>query len=322
MTILRGEINPARRPQPVQSETVDRIGRKLRALVLLGGAVRPTPLSTAVVRSVLDLPIAENHTVLKQWHSQATSLARDLSLERLPVRVMINRNSVRPTLTTSENHVVMRIHEDEAEYRGTAGVLHDLTDHYDDDDFVLVANGAQVILTALTDLFGLLADTAADVSLISNSDGSPSSAMLVRCGVLRQVPEIGFVDMKEQALPKIANSHKVVAVHQAESTSVPIRTLTDYIHALRWFHGRSTDGFTGTNAFAEPWQPTFSIIEKDADVNSGARVHDSVVLAGAHIERGALLVQSVVCPGARIHRREVVTDRLVMADQRRKRRDK
>jgi NDP-sugar pyrophosphorylase family protein len=320
MTILRGEINPARRPQPVKSETVGHVGKKLRALVLLGGTVRPTSLSTAVGRSVLDLPIAEDHTVLKQWHAQATSLASDLELERLPVRVMINRNSVRPTLATSENHVVMRIHEDEAEYRGTAGVLHDLTDHYDDDDFVLVANGAQVTLTPLTDLFSQLAATNADVSLISNRDGSPSGAMLVRCGVLRQVPEIGFVDMKEQALPKIAKSNSVVVVHQTESTSVPIRTLTDYIHALRWYHGRSTEGFTGTNAFAEAWQARFSIIEKDAKVDANARVHDSVVLGGARVEHGALLVQSVACPGARIHRKEVVTDRLVMADQHRKRR--
>ena len=325
MTILRGEINPAEQPKPVQSEAAEHIGRKLRALVLLGGAMRPTPLITAVARSILDLPIAEDRTVLRQWHAQATNLANDLSVERLPVRVMINRNSARPNLTTSENHVVIRIHEDETEYRGTAGVLHDLTDHYDDDDYVLVVNGSQIVLKRLTEIFGILAETAADVSLISHHDGSPSNAMLVRCGALRQISEIGFVDMKEQALPKIANRHRVVVVHQTEPTAIPIRTMTDYIRALRWFHTESndetTERFARDHPFAEAWQPTFSIIEKGATVERDARIHDSVILAGAYIERGGVLVQSIVCPGGRIRRKEVVTDRLVMADSRRKRRD-
>src|SRR5690606_20299334 len=97
---------------------------------------------------------------------------------------------------------------DPVEYRGIGGVLRDLAGDYHRDDYILVANAAQLLLSPLSELATLLAesdaDGPADVSLISHRDGTPSGLMLIRCGSLWCIPQVGYVDMKEQALPMIA----------------------------------------------------------------------------------------------------------------------
>ena len=288
--------------------------QRLRALVLLSGSVRPTPLSAAIGRSVLDLPIDAERSVMDYWHQQVTVLVEQLQLEHLPVRVMINRRSDPPTVNPGSNgRVVMQVEEDTSEYRGTAGVLRDLARAYDDRDLLLVANGAQVTLEPLGDLFMALAETHGDISIVSHADGTPSSMMLVRCGVLEAISDVGFVDMKEQALPRIAQRHAVTVVDRARPVGLPIRNRADYLLAVRWHHRHMADSDYQTDPFAEAWQPTFGLIEAGAEVDQAARVHDSVVLRGAREERGAGLVQSVVCPGGVVRRNRTVIDRLVEA---------
>ncbi len=296
----------------VQTEAGDWLRHRLRAIVLLAGAVRPTGLSALIGRSVLDLPTDEGQSVLAHWHSLGAELTEHLQLQSLPMRVMINPGSTHPTaVATTGNHVSVSIEHDSTEYRGTAGVLRDVAEDYEDSDVLLVANGAQVVWESLSNLVGVMAGDRADLSLISNEDGTPSGLMLVRCAVLRDVSAIGFVDLKEQALPRIAREHMVSVVERSEPCGLPIRTLSDYIEALRSLHRRRAGQSNVADAFAEGWQPTFGIVEDGAEVDTGVRTHDSVVLRGARVERGAVLVQSVVCPGGVVKRHQVVTDSLV-----------
>lgn len=286
--------------------------RRLRALVLLSGSVRSTGLSTAIGRSMLDLPIDADRSILDCWGKEALAMVELLKIDHLPVRVMIDRQSDKPTVRLTDDRVAIQIEEDASAFRGTAGVLRDVAQHYDDDDLLLVANGAQVVLEPLAGLLTDMAETRGDISIVSYADGTPSGMMLVRCGVLDQIPEVGFVDMKEQALPKIAERHRVTVVKRDRVIGMPIRSHADYILALRSHHGRDLNvEATDADCFAEAWPPTFQLIETDAQVDDSARVHDSVVLKGATVERGAVLVQSVVCPGAIVQRNQTVTDQLV-----------
>ena len=305
--------------------------QRLRALVLLGGSVRPTALGLCTSRAVLDLPLDGKGSVLTGWLDQAADLARAVGIDKLPVRVMVNHKSPEPVSADPRHYGAFRVERDLSEYRGTGGVLRDLANDYADDDLIVVANAAQILLEPLPSIVAELEKTGGDVSVVSHEDGTPSGIMLVACKTLRLIAEGGYVDMKEQALPQIATQFDVRVLSRRRPTGLSIRTLEDYIHALRYHHRRSaarllaggtaataTAGTaaagTGVDAMAEDWSPLFSLVEAGATVDPSARIHDSVVLEGGVVEAGAVLVRSVVCPGGVLRRDRTAMETMVTAD--------
>ena len=318
------EVPPAPRLQAVESlataapaETSSSDGRhqlsRLRALVLLGGSVRPTALGLATGRSVLDLPLDENGSVFNGWLDQAADLSRALGLAELPVRVMVNQRSPEPTSAEPRHYGRFRVERDLSDYRGTGGVLHDLATEYADDDLILVANAAQVLLDPLTSIADALQRTGGDVTVVSHEDGTPSGIMLMACKTLREISEHGYVDMKEQALPQIAARFNVRVLARRRPTGLPIRTLEDYIEALRYHHRRKSGKRGVIDPLSEDWNPTFALVEPGAQVDPTARVHDSVVLKDAVVEAGAVLVRSVVCSAAYLRRDRTAVETFVTA---------
>lgn len=304
-------------PQLVGAQPARRVGmrpaflNRLRSVVLLAGSVRPNPLRKAVGRFVLELPIEAQHSLLDNWHQQLAATAVHFSIERLPIRVIVDRTTPMPAATEWNGPCEFRFEQDPFEYRGTGGLLVDLARQYDDDDYLLVANAQQVLFEPLPILTASLSDADADLSMICLADGTPAGLMLVRCGCLHSVPRVGFVDLNEQALPAIARDHDVVVVRHTRQISAPIRTLSSYLDAVRQYHHlRAGQAATG-GAFAEDWQATFGIIEPGAAVDPSAVVHDSIVLSGGQVENGALLVRAVVCPEGFVPRGKSAIDSLV-----------
>ena len=295
---------------------------RLRALVLLGGSVRPTALGLTTGRSVLDLPLDENGSVFNGWLDHAAELCRSLGLAELPVRVMVNQRSPEPASAEPRHYGRFRVERDLSEYRGTAGVLRDLARDYADDDLILVANAAQILLDPLTSIADALQRTGGDVTVVSHEDGTPSGMMLVACKTLRDISETGYVDMKEQALPQIAERFDVRVLARRRPTGVPIRTLEDYIQALRYHHRRKAGKRVSIDPLSEDWNPTFALVEPGAQVDPTARVHDSVVLKDAVVEAGAVLVRSVVCSAAFLRRDRTAVETFVTAASDRGRRSR
>ena len=289
---------------------------RLRALVLLGGSVRANALVASTGRSVLDLPLDESGSVLNFWLQQAGEVAKSVRLDKLPVRVMVDQNSPEPASADPRFIGNYRVERDLSEYRGTGGVLHDLARDYHDDDLLLVANAAQVLLDPLPLILTALRRKRADVAVISHEDGTPSGIMLVTRKVLQLLPDMGFIDMKEQGLPLIASKFEVRAVRRRRPTGLPIRHLDGYIQALHYYHRRRGGVAPVADPLAEDWSPSFSLVEPGASVAATARVHDSVVLAGARVEEGAVLVRSLVCPGALVRRDRNVVDQIISLDRR------
>jgi exopolysaccharide biosynthesis WecB/TagA/CpsF family protein len=286
--------------------------RHVKAVVLLGGSVRPSRLTAAIERSILDLPLEDGRSVLWHWQEQARVLRRFVGSAALPVRVLVDQSSMEPTAPLEADGVEVFVERDLSPYRGTGGVLRDLSAEYRDDDVLLVANAAQALLVPLPDLVLSLAEQDADVSLIAHTDGTPSGLMLIRCRALRRVSQTGYVDMKEQALPAIAKAFKVTHLIQTSATGMPIRTLEEYMSALQRRYRLAQGKPTPNNPFAEDRRPTFAIVEKGAQIDRDARVHDSVVLTGAVVEAGAVVVRSIVCPGGMLAAGETAIDSLVM----------
>jgi N-acetylglucosaminyldiphosphoundecaprenol N-acetyl-beta-D-mannosaminyltransferase len=279
---------------------------RLRELVLLGGSVRPGPLATGIDRNVLDLPTGNGATVLSRWMDQAAEVAKLLGIEHLPVRLLVDAHAAEPR-SAAAGHYPCRIERDTSEYRGTGGLLASLASNYQDDDLILVGNAAQILLDPLAQLLQDLHQTGGDVAIVAHRDGTPTGIMLVTCRTLRLIPNVGFVDMKEQALPAIAAQYDVRVLQCRQRTGVPIRTLSDYVAALRALH-RSDQQRIDDEALAEDWRSTFAIVEPGATVAASARVLDSVVLAGATVEAGAVLVRSLIAGNAVVRRDRKIVD--------------
>ncbi len=52
------------------------------------------------------------------------------------------------------------------------------------------------------------------------------------------IPETGFVDLKEQALALMAGTYDVTVLNCRRPTGLPVRTLADYIVAMRHYEQR------------------------------------------------------------------------------------
>jgi N-acetylglucosaminyldiphosphoundecaprenol N-acetyl-beta-D-mannosaminyltransferase len=294
--------------------------RRLRGLILLGGSLRPTSLSSNIGRSVLDLPVDERGSILKHWCLQAAELAKMASLETLPIRVLVDQVSPAPMSDSEANPCLLKVEQDRSEYRGTGGVLGDLAEEYERDDLILVANAAQIMLEPLWAIAAALDQCQGEVSLVAHEDGTPSGVMLLNGAALRLIPRSGFVDMKEQAMPLIASRMEVGVLHRRRPTALPIRTLEDYITALRQHHGRLEGKRPSTDPLAEGWRPIFSVVEPGAVVDPLARLHDSVVLRGGRVEAGAVLVRSIVCAGGVLRKDYPAVDQFLTPDHKAARR--
>jgi N-acetylglucosaminyldiphosphoundecaprenol N-acetyl-beta-D-mannosaminyltransferase len=301
---------PVTAPAPAHGRSL----HKLRAMVLLGGSVRPTPLTNSIGRSVLDLPLDGDGSILNHWLAHARELARHAGLEQLPVRVLVNQNSPEPSSAAPRYEGMFRVERDLSEYRGTGGVLRDLAADYADDDLILVANAAQILMDPLAAIAMALDRKAGDFSLVSHNDGTPSGVMLVRCKTLRLIPTTGYVDMKEQALPAIAARYEVTVMHRrGRPTGLAVRSLADYVNALRHYHRRRQGKPALSDPLAEDWLPAFALVEEGASVDPRAHAHDSVILKGGVVEGGAVVVRSIVCAGGVVRKDRSAVDQFVCA---------
>ncbi|MEM7236130.1 MAG: hypothetical protein AAF517_28450 [Planctomycetota bacterium] len=267
---------------------------------------------TATGRSVLDLPIDDGWTFVADWQKQVHDLREFAGIRELPLRLMLDTAATEPILPEPLPGVKVSVERDPKPFRGTGGLLRDIADQYDDDAYLVVANAAQVLLQPLPELTWTMAATGGDICAVSHLDGVPSGLMFVQCRCLRKIPEIGFVDLKEQALPMISKNHRASVVYREVPSGLPVRSLEGYIRALSCYH-KSRVGKSFMDPFGEDWETSFSIVEPGAEVAEGARLHDSVVLRGGRVERDAFVAKSIVCGDGIVTRRKTVVDELIRA---------
>ncbi len=287
--------------------------KSLRSVYLLGGSVRRSPLTAALGRSAIDLPIDPDRSVLGAWQSHVGDLAQRNGSDSLALRVILDRTAPEPAPRQSPFGVELSIERDPIEFRGTAGVLKDVTSELSDDELILVGNASQLLLRPLATLVDALADEAADFVALSHADGTPSGLMLLRRACLTLIPDIGFIDMKEQAIPMIAKDFTVRIIEHPERTGVPMRTCAEYVSALQFYHRRNVGSAAENDPFAEEWRSSFAIVEKGAEVGQDVVIHDSVVLAGARVEEQAFLVRSIVGSMGTIRGHQTVVNQVVSA---------
>lgn len=272
--------------------------QSIRSMIVLYGSVRATPLSKRVSRSLLDLPLVSG-TIVAHHFANARACAKRFKLDDFEMRVLVDTESMPPAEISNEDGVRYVVQQDASPIRGVAGVLSDATKDMGDDDYVIVSSGAQIYLEALDDLVHAMAKKEADIAFVSSSEGAPVGVWLIRCGVLKSVKPIGYVDLKEQSLDEWKLVHKVSVVERTRPYAHPTRSLMEYLSAIRAESAGFGSGSTiDEDPYREDWESTFSVIESEAQVAEGALLHDSIALNGSTVGKDAVLVRSVICPGA------------------------
>jgi hypothetical protein len=290
-------------PTDVQSRLLD-----VKAIVLLAGSVRESPLVRAAQRPILYLPLSRSETVLGAWVNGIRDL-EDAFNARLPLILSHSVAGDQPTLELPDSDSTCVV-SDSTELRGTGGALRDLAERFEPDDLIVVANGNTAMLCPLATILRSMLGVVADVVLHADGHQAPTGFLLIRVGCLFSIAQRGFVDLKEQALPVLARSHDVRVVTQDVHAVAPIRALEGYIRAIRLrVPGASIAQVD--DPLAEDWAPTFDLREDGAEVGEGARIHDSIVLAGARVGPGAVLNRSLAGPGANIAPGAVIGDQSV-----------
>jgi mannose-1-phosphate guanylyltransferase len=176
---------------------------------------------------------------------------------------------------------------------------------------VLVAAANQIQREPLGDVFEALCEGGESVSIVPSGGSEIAGMFLLRCARLRDVPDVGFVDLKEQAIPAARGHAPLHVSRRPAGSTLPIRTLAEYVHALRVIHAPTADGVVADDPYAETWRPVFSIVEPGAHVATGAVLQDSVVLAGGHVETGSAVARSVVCPRGVVRRGQCIVESMV-----------
>ena len=279
----------------------------------MAGAVRANPLRAAANGSMLQLPVdPDGKTLAENWSQQISELGHRLG-RTLHVRIMLDQKSPLIQVPADTPTACFEIERDPNGYRGTGGVLRDLSVRYESSDDLLVLNGTQLMIEPLADQVQDMWQSDADVVIVAHRGGTPCGLMLVGCEALSTIATQGFVDMKEQALPQIAKDRPVHVIQRELPVAMPIRTLPDYMDALRLRELRRVDSDVVADPFGENLSSTFSIIDKGARVDDSARIHDSVIMAGARVMPQSVVVRSVVGPGAIVARGRQVVDQVVSA---------
>jgi hypothetical protein len=274
-------------PASARGFRVQRTTPVISDVLLLAGGVRPKGFRAQLGRSVLDLPVGDERRLMDLWRDEVGRLSEHFDLASRRVRVLIDGISLPPRARlASTGGCDVLIERDSGAYRGTGGVLKDACRGLSGDSYVLVMHAGQLLCEPLAPLVERLMACGADLSFPIEPSGGAGGVFLVRAGCLAALPDVGFVDFKEQAIPVIAKRNKVRVAELASASSLPIRSLQDYIQAVRHWHVRQ-GGNPGRGV---------SIVEAGARVCETSRLHDSVVLAGGRVEAGAILAGSLVTP--------------------------
>lgn len=287
--------------------------RSLAAVVLLAGAVRPSDLQRAAGRPILDLPITAERTIAREWAVRVQEFRRAIGRDDLPLFITANAAAGAPQSLppSAEGGPAPVVRMDSAEPRGSGGALRDIAMDLDPQARLLVASGHGLPRRRLAEVYAALARSDDDVVIHTDAASQPTGFFLIRCGALRGLPAVGFVDLKEQALPQLASAFRVGVASDAAPATMPIRTLHGYLAAVRELAAPAGAHASDRALPPEDWMCTFALSEAGASVEPSARLHDSVVLAGASVRSRASVVRSLIGPGGVVGPGQSVFDELL-----------
>lgn len=280
------------------------------SVLILAGGLNPTPLQQLMGFPVAGLPLGHDRTLLASWLGV---LDASLGSARRSTHLLCGTPSDeqwfvaelrRPTTSV----LGIEVRRDGRPHRGVCGLLADTVSECDLSEWLLV-----VELNSLPprSLRPLLEAAAEGVSMVvgSSRDERPAGAFLLRRDLLKEVPRIGYLDLKEQFLPQlVARGHRIAAA-ELSATSVRMTDRRNYLRGVRIWQSENMVDRSDSNVAGH------SVVATGVELASDAFVIDSVILPGASIGSKCVIARSVVGPMIRLPEGSVLVD-AVMANPR------
>lgn len=293
--------------------------------VLLAGLLRPSPLREGIDLPALCLPMGGAGTLLDAWLKV---------LKRVPglhdVRIVVNSRADHMTVNKLASSITIQNDDtaplalstivEQTSWRGTTGLVRDVTEDLVEGDIVLVVEAHCLPPDSVRPVIDRMQANRAGVVGISGLD-QPSGVYALRIEAVRVTPSYGYMDFKEQFLPKLKEEGMRLSTARLSDRLVRLWDRRSYLEAVRV----SLDGSRGHDGVARiapqaSVSPSaamdgFSIVEPGAVVEDGAVVQDSVILAGATVGGGAIVSKTIVGPRASIAPRAVVVRQTIPIGQ-------
>ncbi|MHC5003660.1 MAG: GlgC family sugar phosphate nucleotidyltransferase [Planctomycetota bacterium] len=280
--------------------------------VILAGTLRPSPLRLAIDLPAPCLPIGADRSLLDAWRQSLAAVDAEY------VRIVVNNAADVEAVghAAGRGRRSLRIVAEPAAWRGTAGLLQDVTNDLEDDDLVIVVEAASLPPASLEPLVSAIGPGDAGAVGLCGRDGPSGVYAFRREALASRVPAVGYHDVKEQLLPALHRAEQPVRTAPLGTSSHRIRDRRSYLEALRIvLAGEEPERMSVAREASVSGSALlhgFCVLQPGAVVEDGAVVHESVIMNGATISGGAVVTRSIVGPMATIGPRERVVREIVV----------
>lgn len=284
-------------------------------VILLAGGLRASAFRRQLGVPLLRLPFGSHPTLLDAWLSCIEGLGRPVEVSVVVSwkdDVGVLAPLARRHSESSHGGLHVTVLEDPAPWRGTGGLLKDVTRGLSGDETIVVVETSCMPPASLEAAFDEMSDSI-DGVVCSTAANEPAGVYFFRRSALDVVPDEGFFDLKEQFLPAVyAAGSRLRACKVSTGVAERIADLEVYLHCVR----ASLDGEVTMRPVVSgrvELAPTArvlgaSIVEDDVVIGDGAIVHDSVLLSGAVLGAGAVVSRSIVGNGGRVPSDALIRD--------------
>jgi carbonic anhydrase/acetyltransferase-like protein (isoleucine patch superfamily) len=272
--------------------------KKALNVVMLAGGLRASTFRQQLGIPTLCLPMSHDATLLDAWLACLGELGRPCAVD-IVVSWQTDAEQLEPLvrrrLDGDAAAMDVRVITDPAPWRGTGGLLKDVTRSRPAEDLIVVVESSCLPPVSLRAALDALKADASGV-VCSGAGSEPAGVYIFRRATLDLVPDEGFFDLKEQFLPRLYLEGRWLTCAVVAESVARLRDCGSYLRSVG-------------KAMADDAAP---LVSSEARVAVSARiVGASVVQAGVVVESGALVHNSVVMRGAMIGARAVVSRSIV-----------
>jgi hypothetical protein len=233
----------------------------------------------------------------------------------LEVKVICDAQSPGPMLETDPGPLRLSILAEKRRYRGPVGIAKDECIDLEPEALILLAEASRVPTGTLAPMIEAHHQRGSDITVGVNPDRSPAGVFLFHRSALDLAPDKGFMDLKEQWLPKALDSGLKVGVCTLSGAGLlSVRTRELFLAAARQLNG-----------LPDPLESTLEpligsqheglirrcVVAESSTIAQDAVVQDSVVMEHATVGAGAVVARSLVCPRCVVAPDRTVVDSVV-----------
>ncbi len=285
-------------------------------VVMLAGALHPSPLQQQLNLPPLCLPVGWHGTLLDAW---LRTIRRSAGCEQVCVVVnteddaRLVRQRADAGHGSGQNCLQVRVMAEPASWRGPGGLVRDLSRDLPQQGIVVAIEAHCLPPPSLEPLLQAL-DDQTDGAVGAGANAEPAGMYAFDRSVITKIPPLGYFDLKEQLLPALSRDGGRVRLVQITERVIRVRDRSGYLQAVRMSLGagdrirRSENATVSTSARIVG----SCIIEPGAVIEDGVVIHDSVVLAGAVVQRRAVMSRSITAPFAKVPAASRVIESIVV----------